>query len=119
MAKKPSQPTKTSKTPKGSTSKIGKVGKAGRLGKPISKNKLKNTSKGARAEINKLNMDVLNVQALHSTLTQVGQAPKQVNALDAKSLRDGLKKDVEINKKNAQAEKDLTAQLELLTGMEL
>lgn len=114
MAKK--APTKS---PMGPTSKKGKGGKVGKIGKSVSKSKLKNTSKGARAEINKLNMDVLNVQALHTTLTQVGQAPKQVNALDAKSLRDGLKKDVEINKKNAQAEKDLSAQLELLTGMEL
>lgn len=114
MAKK--APTNTSM---GASSKKGRVGKPGKVAKSVSKSKLKNTSKGARAKISKLNMDVSNVQALHSTLTQVGQAPKQANALDAKSLRDGLKKDVENNKKNAQAEKDLTAQLELLTGMEL
>lgn len=84
-----------------------------------SKTKLRQTSKNARAEIDKLNMDVLGVQSLHSTLTKVGQAPKAVNALDAKSLREDLKKDVETREKNVRAEKDLAAQLELITGMEL
>lgn len=64
-------------------------------------------------------MDVLGVQSLHSTLAKVGQAPKPMNALDAKSLREGLKKDDEIREKNVRAEKDLAAQLELITGMEL
>ncbi|RKP28946.1 hypothetical protein METBISCDRAFT_19842 [Metschnikowia bicuspidata] len=84
-----------------------------------SKTKLRLNSKTARAQTAKLDLDILSVQALHSTLTKVGQAPKTVNTLDAQSLREGLRKDAEMREKNARAEKDLTAQLEFLTGMEL
>lgn len=95
----------------------GKVDKVGKITK--SKTKLKQNSKGTKARINKLNMDIQNVQTLHSTLTKAGQAPKAVKALDTGSLRDGLRKDNENQEKNARAEHDLTAQLELLTGIEL
>lgn len=103
-------------TPKSSFKRTrGTVTKASKL----SKSKLKHTSKQTSAEINKLNLDLANVQSLHSTLTTARQTPKRVNALDSKSLQEGLKKDNEVREKNFRAERDLAAQLELLTGMEL
>lgn len=108
--------TKAKNTPRPRV--LGKVTKVGK-GSKQSKSKLSQASKNARAEIDKLNMDITNVQSLHSTLAKAGLAPRPAAALDAKSLREGLKKDNENKELNARAEKDLTAQLELLTGMEI
>lgn len=78
------------------------------------KSKLRLKSKSSKAQIDKLNSgDILDV---HSEMKQ--QSAKE-NVLDAGKLREDLKKDEETTTQNKKAENDLTAQLQLITGMAL
>lgn len=103
-----------------------KAGKknAGRIGKQknsktVLKSKLKQVSKNTKAHIEKLDKDMSNVRSIHAELTKAKEPRKEINALDAKTLRADLKRDEQKVEAARKAELDLQSQLELITGMGL
>lgn len=93
--------------------------KSTKINKPLLKSKLNQRSKHTKAQIEKLNQDMTNIADIHSELTQTAEAKKEVNALDAGSLREDLKRDEIVQKESMKAEQDLTNQLEIITGISL
>lgn len=106
------------KMAKGGKKSVGRVGKQ-KPGKLVLKAKLKLVSKNTKAHIEKLNKDMNNVTSIHAELTKVKETQKQINVLDANSLRADLKRDEEKAEAAQRAESDLQSQLELITGMGL
>lgn len=112
------------------TGRTGRTGKAGNSGKveksgksaKLLKSKLSLKAKHTKAQIERLDKDAAQISSIHSELVKnvknVKNAP-EVKVLDAKSLRDGLKKDEKAKSETQRAETDLAGQLELITGMSL
>lgn len=85
--------------------------------KPGSKAKLKVQSRAAKVQIDKLNADVSGFDDIRASLFEKG--PKKPHVLDAKDLKNDLKKDAETKVRNKAVENDISKQLEMITGMEL
>ncbi|KAF8004521.1 hypothetical protein HF325_001969 [Metschnikowia pulcherrima] len=85
----------------------------------VLKSKLKVKSKQTKAQIEKLNQDLSTITNIHAALLMQAPVQKELNVLDAQSLREGMEKDVNRKLESEKAEKDLASQLELITGMAL
>ncbi|KAK6462603.1 hypothetical protein DFJ63DRAFT_313735 [Scheffersomyces coipomensis] len=104
-------------TSKGGANKIAK-GNSNKIKKSSSHKVSKSQSKSTKVKIARLNADV---NELHEITQLLGQNPaeKPKSALDVNSLKEGLKEDQHTKAQAKLVDQDLTAQLELLTGMGL
>lgn len=87
--------------------------------KPVSKSKLKHQSKSTKEKINRLNANMAEFDDVKSSLMNIQKPIQPKNVLDAKDLKEDLKKDEERKARNKIVESDITNQLELITGMGL
>lgn len=86
-------------------------------GKALLKSKLRLQGKQLRAKIAELNQQTSDIADLHAQL--VKKNPRQINVLDSKMLKAGLAQDEKTKKQAKLAEKDLAAQMDLISDMSI
>lgn len=96
------------------------MSKLGSRKQPISKSKLKNRSRAAKHQIEKLDANIDELNEIRDSINKEYTEKKDTRkALDTIKLREDLKLDKENKKKKQIIEKDLSNQLDLLNGMNL